>query len=1325
MLRRLLPILLIAAALPARGQHVVPEAFGLAQGVGGVYDLDPDADGTLWLGTSRGLVRFDGVRFQTTAMPDLDVPDVWAVAAEPGAPGVVWAWGSGRLYRREADGRARALPAPTALRAELESRIPAYVRLVALRGGGLLLLSHHTGLWTYDTGRWRHVLPVTGDDHLMDVAEAGDGTLWVLTRDRLGRLNPDQGAVRWVASVAEARHVRPHPDGLWIATDRGLFLRQSDGTMRTVLDERYRCWFTRPSVRSDGSLALVVEAPWAPGEAASVRLALIGADGTLRHAISDDAGLRTTALFETHYADDGSLWIASRLGLDRIEEPRRIAEVDLHTASGVHALRAGPDGSVWASTWGALVRVRGFEPERIGPAQGTGAVTIDPDGSVSWVAWNDRQGLFAQRWAGHRITTPAPRYAATLPNGQSLVARWTTGGRYDLLAASGEVLAPDVEGTVEAAGQAGRRAWVRLGGRLATLRAGVLVPGRQETSVPPSVRRVLARFEDEEVRGLATDHWGRPWIATRRGLARLDETGDDVWEVRFFDVADGLLDPSIHAMHLADGTRLWLATSRGVQGFWIGPPDETRPFRPIPLPGLAESLPAETVEAVAEAADGALWVAPHGPPRLFRFEWRGMLSLPPPGVRLSALTVNDRPVAVEGRIRLRADTSRFAIALAPARLSRTRGLRYSYRVPELDTGWTPLDGDPTIRFAYLAPGRYTVEARASRSGQPAGPTLTIPLVLTPPFWRAPWFLALGTLLLAGVVVVGVAHRDRAQARRARQLEAVVAQRTAELQAEKETTETQAERLRSLDAAKNRLFANVSHELRTPLTLLLGPVRDALAGRYGPLDGDAPLARQLPLMHRSGERLLGLVEQLLDLARLDADQLGLHVEPTDLGALARRTVAAFASHAEADGVALSCQAPADAEAVWVDPERAEQILTNLLSNALRFTPTGGRVRVEVQPEADAVVLVVRDSGEGIPADVLPHLFERFRQGERPPLRGHAGTGIGLALVRELAELHGGAVTAESTPGFGSTFTVRFPTGRDPLPPAFFEPRSGIPEPAIPAAWEAPPADPTPTASDAPLVLLVEDHDDLRAYLRDQLAPDYRIEEAADGAAGLDAARQLARSGDLPALVLSDLMMPGLDGIELCRALKADPALGHVPVVLLTARADEASRLEALGEGADDYLTKPFSGDELRARVENLIEVRRRLRARFSGEVVVRPAEVVVEAGEAEWLAEVTATVERHLTDPTLTVERLADELTLSARALQRRLKAASGLTPNAFVRTLRLERAAQLLEQGAGSIADVAHAVGFEDPSYFGRVFRQGFGMTPTEYAEQVGDGAGD
>ena len=542
---------------------------------------------------------------------------------------------------------------------------------------------------------------------------------------------------------------------------------------------------------------------------------------------------------------------------------------------------------------------------------------------------------------------------------------------------------------------------------------------------------------------------------------------------------------------------------------------------------------------------------------------------------------------------------------------------------------------------------------------------------------------------------------------ARDLERRVEARTAELVASKAEVEAQADRLQEMDRLKTRFFANVSHEFRTPLTLLLGPIEDARAGRYGDLDPG--LEAQLPVMERNARRLLALINQLLDLAKLEAGGLDLDRRPADLADLARGVVATFASRAERGGVALLLDGPT-ALAAELDAPKVEGVLTNLLANALAFTEPGGKVRVGLEARGGEAVLTVEDTGVGIAAESLPHVFDRFRQVDGSATRTHEGTGIGLALAKELVEMHGGTIAVESAVGFGTRFTVRLPRGA-----------GGAVGPAEAEVVVAAPDDlggdgtaPAPPGDDRPVVLVVEDNADLRAFVRGHLADRYRVVEAPDGAAGLEAARAHA-----PALVLSDVMMPEMDGVALTRALKADASLSDVPVVLLTARADEASVLGGLEAGADDYLAKPFSPAELRARVDNAVAARRQMRERYSDEVVVGPSRVVVPSAEAAFLEAVRDAAEAHLGDDAFGVERLAEAVGLSRRQLTRRLKDALGTAPGAFLRELRLARAAQLLGQGAGTVAEVAYAVGYRDPEHFSKQFRKAFGVTPSAYVEQA------
>ncbi len=539
---------------------------------------------------------------------------------------------------------------------------------------------------------------------------------------------------------------------------------------------------------------------------------------------------------------------------------------------------------------------------------------------------------------------------------------------------------------------------------------------------------------------------------------------------------------------------------------------------------------------------------------------------------------------------------------------------------------------------------------------------------------------------------------------------------------KEQVEEQAEKLVEMEQLKSRFFANISHEFRTPLTLILGPVDDALDDAYGPLSGT--LRRQLHVMRRSGLRLQRLINQLLDLSKLEAGQMTLHARRRDLIAFLRGIVGSFSSLAERKHVTLQLYTEKEPLPLSFDADKLEKVVINLLSNAFKFTPEQGTIRVVVREgagEAGAFAEIgVRDTGPGIPPEELPYVFDRFYQVEHAMAQEHAGTGIGLALAKELVELHGGEIRVESEPGFGCEFFVRIPfisfsgeKERSEGPLDAIEEESALmieeamerilPEPAQPS--------PEPLKNfGLPKILIVEDNADVRGYLRSHLAAFYHIVEAADGEDGLAKARAVG-----PDLVISDVMMPKMDGVALCKALKTDEHLNHVPVILLTAKADEASKMEGLKTGADDYLTKPFNAKELITRVENLIEIRRLLRQRFSGEVVIGPSEIAVPSAEAEFVERVRAVVEQHMGNSNFGVEWLADEAGMSVRNLRRRLKAATGLSPGGYVRMMRLERAKQLLAQQAGTVSEIAYQVGFQDPDYFSRLFKQTVGVPPSAY----------
>lgn len=578
-------------------------------------------------------------------------------------------------------------------------------------------------------------------------------------------------------------------------------------------------------------------------------------------------------------------------------------------------------------------------------------------------------------------------------------------------------------------------------------------------------------------------------------------------------------------------------------------------------------------------------------------------------------------------------------------------------------------------------------------------------------------------LLAGLTALGglavLLWRTTRRQRRANSL----------LAAQRQQLEAQAERLGELDAAKNQFFANASHELRTPLTLVLAPLETLLdnPAKKLPAAVRAPVA----LAHRQAQRLHELVDRLLDLTKLEAGRLLVQPTPTAVAPWLRRVVAQFAPLAAARGLALQGPEPLPEELhLLVDADKVTQILTNLLSNAFTHTPSGGTVGLTaVLPAADGLyMLTVRDTGPGIAVAEQARVFERFYQS--PQHQAQGGTGLGLALSRELAELLGGTLTLASMPGQGAAFTLRFPAAelggkreeargeQDEASPkeelVLAYPTSAVPLPALPSQL-------FPLNLKSPRVLVVEDEPDLREYLRQLLAASYEVLTAADGQEALEV---LSREAPVD-LVITDAMMPRLSGTELLACLKADPARAGLPVLMLTARADDPHRRAALTVGVDDYLTKPFAPAELLARMQVLLArhaVRRQFAAQppndaaATAETELAAHTPVAPTDAAEQLAEWQTQVAAHLANEQFGPAELARLLNLSERTLYRRLGELAGLSPAAWLRELRLHHARQLLEAGDfGTIAAVAAAAGFVSAKHFSNLYAERFGRRPSEY----------
>lgn len=533
-------------------------------------------------------------------------------------------------------------------------------------------------------------------------------------------------------------------------------------------------------------------------------------------------------------------------------------------------------------------------------------------------------------------------------------------------------------------------------------------------------------------------------------------------------------------------------------------------------------------------------------------------------------------------------------------------------------------------------------------------------------------------------------------------------------------QNQATQLRALDSAKSRFFANVSHELRTPLTMLLGPV--------GTLLNESRLTEKqtslLQFAQRNGKQLEQLVTDILDLGKLELGKMSLDEKPTPLASFFRSHLAQFESLAEHHQVHYSFTIQvANDVMVNLDQNKYRQILNNLLSNAFKFTPPSGQVTATLVLANGQIHLSIADTGRGIHPDDLPYLFDRYFQTTRPDKPAEGGTGIGLALCHEYAQFLGGTIDVESTFGAGSTFRLAFPVtvlSTNTAKPngqttVFKEPATNYDPNALLHSLTT---GETGGAIDKtkPTILVVEDNADLQAYIRLVLSDQYRVVTADNGKTALDRLRT-DQKGEI-SLILSDLMMPVMDGHQLLEQLKSEDATRHIPVVMLTARADVKDKLRALRIGVDDYLLKPFDEEELLARIANLLINQATRKSAIIPQIQADPTQPVISQEDRNWLETFEKYVQQNLADSRLTVPELADQFAMSESTLLRQLKRVTGLTPIQYVQAVRLEGARRILENRSyHSITQVAAQVGYDDVRSFSRSFRTRFGKLPSELFE--------
>lgn len=1310
------------------------------------------SDGYLWMSSYDGLIRFDGARFEvfnTATNPELPTNRFRHVVEGP--DGALWA---GAEFDHVVRWRGDEFDVFT-----LPEVRGAAIGHLQFDPKGTLWVVTNRGLFRFREGRLEPLPGGIRPGLYGAVYWDRHGTPWIGT-DGAGALRWKDGRFEQVISRFVSGFAEDAAGTLYIGTGAGVFAWRGD-SLEPVRRERAGPLLVRAMKRLSADSILVI--------AEQGMFDLVGGRLSLRHP----TGARTPTPVLTIETPSGVRWMS--VDDDVYRDGKRVFDGEFP----VHGLAVDHEGSLWIAVDGlhrlkpALFEVYG-EPE--GGAENVYGIMEDSRGRI-WLSslvggtlrivdgrverlqtmpnlvqtfLEDRSG---DLWVG-RINYGACRIVELACRGRlEFLDRHTVKALYQDRAGSiwfgtDRGVYRDSAGKVThfGVGDGLPHAFVRVirqtrdgamwfgtnGGGLARLADGRLESLGTAEGLPSGLVRAI--HEDER---------GVLWIgAEDAGLVRLDfpDVPTDstppleARRIRVIDRGAGLYDDGVHAI-LDDGRgRFWMSTNRGI--FWVHK-SELDDFAAGDIPavhsisyterdGLRNREANGGVQTPAiVASDGRLWFATQAgvvvvdPARIDRPD------VPFP-VKVETLTSREGTIPAPAKagaaaLELASRTRDFEIAYTGLSFLAPENLRFQYRLTGFQGELVDAGNRRTAFFTNVPAGSYVFQVRATRGdGVWYETDSPLAVAVAPRFHETALFRVslVAALILLGVT--GLRAREHRHRRRTEELSALVAERTA-------TIEAQAERLVELDAAKSHFFANVSHEFRTPLTLTIGPLEDLRSGLHGPLPPE--IAEQVDVSLRNSRRLLRLVNQLMDVARLEAGVVHLRAVERDLGAFLRDVLQAFEPLAERKRISATLELPDESLPVYFDHELMERVFANLLSNAFKFTPEGGSIRVEARLEPEGRIAVdVRDSGPGIAPERLPRIFERFYQADQPRETRQAGSGIGLSLAQELTRLHGGRLDVESTLGFGTTFTVRLRTGSSHLEPEQIASEPGASIPAPPS--RVPPGETGDVdegedrvaeeadaveddRADIPTVLVVEDNPEVAGYVRKHLAPRFRIVEARDGVEAVARARE-----ELPDVVVSDVMMPRMDGLELVAALRGDRDLAYIPVLLLTARADQADRLRALELGAADYLTKPFDVSELEARVRNLIETRHRLHERVALEAKLRPRPVAVETAADRFLERLRDCIEAHLSDETFDVRALAGAMGESRSSLYRHTMELCGQSPSDVLRSMRVERAAQILEDGDATVGEVAYAVGFKSVSHFSRCFREAYDVPPSLYGGQ-------
>ncbi len=794
------------------------------------------------------------------------------------------------------------------------------------------------------------------------------------------------------------------------------------------------------------------------------------------------------------------------------------------------------------------------------------------------------------------------------------------------------------------------------------------------------------------------------WIGTAGGGLNLFNKKNETFT--YLTEKDGLPNNVVYGILPDQQGNLWLSTNRGLSKF--NPNDKT--FRNFDVNDGLQSNEFNT-GAYYKSYDGEMFF---GGIKGLNYFYPDKINANPfiPNVVFTNLKLEERNItnksdySILNKSIIEADTIILSYSVdvitfefASLDFSAPEKNQYSYLLENFNKNWIFNGTNRHVTYTNLPSGKYLFRVKASNNDELWNEkAAAITLIIKPPWWNTWWaYVLYSSLILLGLYLIRRYELNRLNLKN-------------QLKLEKVETDT----LRNLDQLKSNFFANISHEFRTPLTLILGQIENVISTNIG--DNQKS---KLHVANRNAKRLLNLINQLLDLSKLEVGSMKLKAKQYNIVSFAKYLFYSFESIAENKKIVLKFESEYEIIPVVFEPDKMEKIFYNLISNALKFTPEEGEIKISIKTrDLKYAEIKIADTGIGIPEKLLENIFDRFYQVDNSITRAYEGTGIGLALTKELVELHKGNLTVNSKEGEGTQFIINLPlcdlkTEKEyviEFADDSFAKDYTFEFSKIPLADSNSDVQEQITPNQQEIILIVEDNPDVRAFMREQLSNEYKIIEATNGNEGFYLAQN-----EIPDLIITDVMMPLKDGYQFTKEIRRDEKTSHIPIIMLTAKVGIDERIEGLESGIDSYIPKPFNAKELVATVKNLISQRLQLRKRFSSTTIIKPSEVSSDSVDRQFMKKVIQIIENHFEDDQFGVDKLASEINMSISQLNRKMNALIDQAPGYLIRSLRLQRAADYIKQNSGSIAEICYKVGFSDQAYFSRAFKKQFGCSPSEY----------